>query len=100
MAGVMKMTVADFEAAHIRSVGPDKSLKERSDGDCVLLDVETRRCLAYEGRPVQCQTWPFWDSTVKRQKDWEDTCETCPGAGTGKLYSLEQIEVRRRRKSV
>ena len=57
------------------------------------------------GRPLTVSrkgnsTWPFWDSNLKKRKDWKETCEICPGAGTGKLYSLEQIETERTKKSV
>ncbi|TWT48701.1 YkgJ family cysteine cluster protein [Botrimarina hoheduenensis] len=85
------MTVEAFEAEHVRKVGVRKSLTERADGDCVLLDPKTRKCTAYNARPRQCRTWPFWESTVKSPAAWAETCEACPGAGVGKLYTLEEI---------
>jgi len=100
MAQVMKIEVDDFEEKFIRRIGPDKSLTEYPDGDCILLDPKTRKCLVYEGRPIQCRTWPFWDSNLKKRKDWRETCDVCPGAGTGKLYSLAHIENERKKKSV
>ncbi|OYP34151.1 YkgJ family cysteine cluster protein [Rhodopirellula sp. MGV] len=100
MAVQMKLSVDDFEAKFIRKVGVDKSLREYPDGDCILLDPEKRNCLVYEGRPIQCRTWPFWDSTLKTKRDWKETCDVCPGAGTGKLYSFDEIEVQRKKKSV
>ncbi len=100
MADEMKMSVDAFEHKFVRDLGYDKSLLEYPDGDCILLDPETRKCTVYEKRPIQCRTWPFWDSTVKKKKDWKETCEACPGAGKGKLYTFEQIEVARKEKSV
>lgn len=100
MAKEMDLSVNEFESQFIRCIGPDKSLKEYPDGDCILLDPETRHCTVYGARPIQCRTWPFWDSTVQRKKDWKETCEVCPGAGKGKLYTLEQIETQRLKKSV
>ena len=100
MADEMKMSVDAFEHKFVRDLGYDKSLLEYPDGDCILLDPDTRKCTVYESRPIQCRTWPFWDSTLKKKKDWKETCEACPGAGKGKLYTFEQIEVARKEKSV
>lgn len=100
MAEQLQMSVAEFERRHIRLVGRDKSLKERPGGDCELLDADTRRCRVYAGRPIQCRTWPFWDSTLESPPAWEQTCRECPGAGKGTLYTIDQIESARREKSV
>ena len=100
MAAQMNMSVDAFEHKFVRDVGNDKSLLEYPDGDCILLDPETRKCTVYETRPIQCRTWPFWDSTIKKKKDWKETCDVCPGAGKGKLYTFEQIEVARKEKPV
>ena len=100
MANEMKMSVDAFENKFVRNLGHDKSLVEYPDGDCILLDPETRNCLVYGNRPTQCRTWPFWDSTIKRKKYWKATCDVCPGAGQGKLYTFEQIEDARKEKSV
>ena len=100
MADEMGLEVAAFTLKFIRQVGDGQSLIEYPDGDCILLDPVTRKCKVYEGRPVQCRTWPFWDSTLEKKKDWKETCEVCPGAGKGRLYTLEEIETQRKRKSV
>ena len=63
--------------------------------DCIFLDSKTRKCMVYEARPRQCKTWPFWDSTIRTPEDWANTCEVCPGAGTGRLYQLGEIEAQR-----
>lgn len=100
MANELGIEVDAFEGKFVRQVGQDKSLIEYPDGDCIMLDPRTRKCNVYQSRPIQCRTWPFWDSTLKKRKDWKETCEVCPGAGKGKLYSFEQIEQARRKKSV
>lgn len=100
MAKAMEISVEKFESQFVRRVGVQKSLREYPDGDCILLDPEERTCMVYEGRPIQCRTWPFWDSTVETKKAWKETCQECPGAGKGKLYSLDQIEYERKKKSV
>jgi len=100
MARCMDMDVEQFEKKFVRKVGNKRSLVEYPDGDCVFLEPKTRRCTVYEARPIQCRTWPFWDSTLKSRSAWQATCEVCPGSGKGKLYSLEEIEFRRTQKSV
>jgi Fe-S-cluster containining protein len=100
MAEEMSMTVEDFEAKFTRKVGRGRSLNEYDNGDCILLDRDTRKCSVYQARPIQCRTWPFWDSTLDKKKSWKETCEVCPGAGKGRVYTLDQIEEQRLRKSV
>lgn len=91
MAARTGMTPADFEAAYVKQVGKRRSLKERPGGDCVLLDEQTRKCLAYEERPRQCKTWPFWDSNLRSPEAWADAAEACPGCNKGQVVPLESI---------
>ncbi len=100
MALEMGLETDAFARKFVRQVGSQRSLIEYPDGDCILLDPRTRKCTVYQARPIQCRTWPFWDSTVKKKKDWKQTCEVCPGAGTGRLYTLSEIETARKQKSV
>lgn len=80
-----------FERRFVKRVGIRRSLKERANGDCVLLDKETRRCTAYEVRPRQCRTWPFWNSNLRSREAWDEAAEACPGCNKGSLVPLEQI---------
>jgi uncharacterized protein len=98
LARVMELSEEEFRNRFVRKVGIRFSLVEYPDGDCILLDPKTRHCLAYQARPVQCRTWPFWSSNLKTQEAWEETCQICPGAGTGTVYTLEQIELARQKK--
>jgi uncharacterized protein len=93
MAGHLGMQPDDFETRFVRTVGARKSLVElpERNWDCVFLDA-SRRCTVYEVRPRQCRTWPFWESNLASKRAWEGTCQVCPGAGTGKLVPLEEIE--------
>ena len=67
-----------------------RSLRERTNGDCVFYD-KTAGCTIYPARPGQCRTWPFWDSNIKTPKDWQQTCEICPGSGQGDVIPVEEI---------
>jgi Fe-S-cluster containining protein len=96
IAKLVEMDVDYFEDNYTRKIGIRRSLKEFSNGDCVFFDNESRKCEVYGARPRQCRTWPFWDSNLKSEQAWEQTCEFCPGSGTGKLFQLEEIEQRRK----
>ena len=80
-----------FEEKYVKRVGVRRSLKERPGGDCVLLDEQTRKCTAYEERPRQCKTWPFWDSNIRTPEAWAEAAEACPGCNKGNLVPLETI---------
>lgn len=97
LAQANAMSVDAFREKFLRRVGDRESLIEYSDGDCIFLEPESRQCSVYEARPTQCRTWPFWDSNIRSPISWQKTCELCPGAGQGKLYSLQQIEMARQR---
>ncbi len=101
MANELSMSASDFVAAFVRLIrGKKKSLTERPNGDCVLLDSKKRRCLVYESRPTQCRTWPFWDSNLDRPGSWKCAAKHCKGCDNpqGKLYTLEEIEKERAKK--
>jgi len=100
MADELGLSVEVFSSRFIRRVGVRRSLKERSNGDCILLDRETRRCSVYQGRPIQCRTWPFWDSNLESPQDWQAACDVCPGSGKGKLHTWDEIEAARLAKKV
>ncbi|HVA47910.1 MAG TPA: YkgJ family cysteine cluster protein [Pirellulales bacterium] len=91
LAAHVGLSVDDFERKYVRRVGIRKSLVEFPNGDCVFFDGESRRCTVYGLRPRQCRTWPFWQSNVRTEEDWEETCRACPGSGTGTLYPVEEI---------
>lgn len=82
----------EFRAIYTRRLrGGSVSLRERSDGTCVLYDA-ARGCTVHPDRPRQCRTWPFWRSVVHSPERWADEARVCPGIGRGPLHSAEQIE--------
>ncbi len=91
LAKIVGLSAEEFEATYVRRVGVRRSLIEYDNGDCVMFDPERRQCLAYEARPRQCRTWPFWESTVDTTEDWDETCRNCPGCGKGRLFSAKEI---------
>ena len=44
---------------------------------CVFL--KNNQCTAYEARPVQCRTFPWWIHNLQTPKDWEEAAHRCEG---------------------
>lgn len=64
-------------------------LLEKPNFDCILWD---NGCLAYEHRPYQCSSYPFWPSLVSDEDWWEANAADCPGVNSGALHSREEID--------
>jgi len=64
-------------------------LLEKSNYDCILWD---EGCVAYESRPFQCVSYPFWPSLVRDEDWWKANAQDCPGVGKGKKFSKEEID--------
>lgn len=93
LAAFVEMPEYQFQAVYTKQVGKRRSLREKSNNDCVLWDSE-RGCTVYSARPAQCRTWPFWESTTETPDDWKKLQEGCPGAGKGQLFTVEEITAR------
>ena len=100
LAESLNMAAAEFKRQYVRTEHRKCSLRELPNGDCVFFDRETMGCKVYDARPVQCRTWPFWQSNLRSPATWECTCQDCPGAGAGRQFTFEEIEVRRIEKRV
>lgn len=94
IADYLDKPVGEIRLFHTRPLRGKTSLTEFANGDCTFFDSRTRGCQIYPVRPVQCSTWPFWNTNVSTEEAWKKTCQECPGAGTGDLISLEEIEDR------
>jgi len=91
----------DFARRHVRRVGTRYSLTERANGDCTLLEWDGDKgvCTAYEQRPLQCRTFPFWSENLKSRRGWDSLADKCPGINEGELHSFVAIEAIRIRKA-
>lgn len=92
IADFLGQTVGEIRLFHTRLLGRRVSLREYANGDCTFFDPKTRKCSVYPIRPKQCRTWPFWKSNLESPRHWRDVQTTCPGAGNGEFFSLEEIE--------
>ena len=64
------------------------SLKEKSNYDCVFWD---RGCTVYRVRPLQCRTFPFWETVVASADAWDTAGSGCPGINSGSLHDKDAI---------
>ncbi|MGZ3690434.1 MAG: YkgJ family cysteine cluster protein [Pseudobdellovibrio sp.] len=87
----LKITVQTFQHQYCDQTNGIWHLKEDPKRpDCMFL--KDKRCSAYEARPNQCRTWPFWPD-VMNAKAWKSEVESfCPGVGKGRLWTKAEIE--------
>jgi hypothetical protein len=85
----------------LRRVGLRHSLTEKPGGDCIFLKRDNGKamCSIYPVRPLQCRTWPFWDSNLKSEPHWTESSVNCPGINEGKHHNFVAIEEIRLKKS-
>jgi Fe-S-cluster containining protein len=93
IASLRSELVAETRALFTSAVGKRRSLREKTNGDCVFYDHRAG-CTVYSARPTQCRTWPFWESNVVTEEAWQHTCEICPGCGSGDFVSTDEITKR------
>jgi Fe-S-cluster containining protein len=65
-------------------------LKEKENYDCILWD---NGCTAYEARPTQCSTYPFWSRILSSKEMWNEEGLSCPGINNGKAWTKDEILV-------
>ncbi len=83
-------TLDAFGRKYLRQVGSNLSLIEKPGGDCIFWD-KAQGCTVYEARPTQCRTWPFWHENIESPQEWARVQTGCPGAGKGRLYTIDEI---------
>lgn len=93
LAGRLKMDYNGFTKTFCRWIPMDKgrellSLKEKSNFDCVFWDSG---CKVYSDRPVQCRTFPFWQSVAGNRWAWETAASGCPGMNSGEMHDEKAI---------
>jgi uncharacterized protein len=88
---------------HLRQVGIRYSLTEdEKAGKCCFLEMRNGKpcCSIYPVRPVQCRTWPFWDTNLCSIDGWNRAALQCPGINRGRHHDREHIERRRQARRI
>jgi Fe-S-cluster containining protein len=90
----LHLDIASFLQQYCRKVPMGSfhyiSLIETAQHDCIFLGEHG--CTVYEGRPIQCATYPFWNTVLENRQTWEQEATWCPGIGKGRLYSRDEID--------
>ncbi len=90
IAEFLGISMEQFATRYLRKAGSDDSLIGLPDGRCIF--CADKNCTVYPVRPLQCRTFPFWRSIIASREDWRRCEERCPGIGSGRLYSVVEIE--------
>lgn len=88
MARVLGLSTSAFTRKYCKVTDGVYHLRENGP-ECLFLDGKS--CTVYEGRPVQCRTWPFWPEVMSAKTWATDVKAFCPGVGRGPLISGEKI---------
>ena len=86
---------------HNTPAGPSLTERKTKFGyDCVFLDRKTipgkAVCGVYKSRPVQCRTWPFWETNLSSEHAWRGAAAGCPGIDRGQqVIHPTQIRIQR-----
>ncbi len=113
LAEHLKLSEREVIRQYCRKVGQRYTLKEIRNAagqyDCVFLHEEksakgkdgevkyTRRsCSIYTVRPLQCRTWPFWDTLIASEEAWNEAGKRCHGINHGRrVFGREEMEALR-----
>jgi len=93
LASLTKMDNISFINTYCRWVTDNRgkevlSLIEKNNKDCIFWDSG---CMIYNARPLQCVTFPFWESVISSEYNWKIAGTGCPGINSGELHSGMEI---------
>lgn len=72
------LTQEEFTQKYTRYIDGQYALLDRAQTyDCIFL--QNNQCTAYEARPTQCRTFPWWVHHLRDQNDWEEAGKRCEG---------------------
>lgn len=113
LAAYLQITPEQAIERYCRRIHGRYSLIERrnprGEHDCVFLREERserqeegetivhikRSCTIYPVRPLQCRTWPFWESNLSSPEMWQSSAQRCHGMNRGRTFTKEQMEALR-----
>ena len=88
IAAYLGMSVSQVVEAFLYRWKNGHRIREDSDGRCLFFE---NGCRIYPVRPKQCRTFPFWLSNLRSEARWKTIRSECPGIGSGRLYTKNEI---------
>jgi Fe-S-cluster containining protein len=89
-----KITQTEFINKYCRFIDMHEMKKlsfiEKDNFDCIFW--EKSGCAIYQYRPIQCRSYPFWESNLMSHVDWAELARGCPGIGKGATHSFDSIQ--------
>jgi uncharacterized protein len=78
LADHFKLSVSEFVDRYTRIVDGQTCLLDSPSSDqCIFL--KDNRCSAYQARPVQCSTFPWWLYNLESPENWRSAASRCVG---------------------
>jgi len=78
LADQFKLSVTEFIEQYTRIVDGQICLIDAPGSDrCIFL--ENNKCSAYQARPVQCRTFPWWLHNIESPENWNSAAVHCEG---------------------
>ena len=93
IANSLSLPVNKFKRQYLRQKNNRYALLEKrsQNYDCVFL--KDNKCQIYKVRPLQCQTYPWWEANIKSKKNWKNTAQQCEGINDdAPVVPLSEIE--------
>ncbi|HEX2583036.1 MAG TPA: YkgJ family cysteine cluster protein [Chlamydiales bacterium] len=91
LAAHFSLSIQAFARKYTRLVEGQYALLEKSFGDCIFL--ENNRCMIYEARPIQCQTFPWWIHNLRDPEDWNEASKKCEGINHPDAPIVSSLEI-------
>jgi uncharacterized protein len=92
MSNHFSLSLQEFEKKYTRLVDGRYALLDRPNSeDCIFL--ENNRCTAYEARPMQCQTFPWWIENLRDPEDWQEAAARCEGINHPDAPLVPSLEI-------
>ena len=86
------LTEEQFTATYTRSVdGGVALIDQNAAGDCVFL--HEKRCTAYDARPTQCRTFPWWVQHLRTPEEWAEAKTRCEGIDHPDAPKISALEI-------
>src|SRR3972149_4916314 len=91
---ITELSIGNFFRLYLRIVNIGAfyrvSLREKANYDCIFW--EAGGCRVYPKRPLQCRSFPFWNSLLASEAIWREQTKSCPGIGAGLIHDFAEIE--------